>query len=93
MKKKTGILVPVSVCLSLSGTMKRIIFDNVVRIGGLEPPLREEPDPKSGAATNYAISAWFSTLLLHCNDVERDCKDTFFFRHVCFLNFISEKNL
>lgn len=29
----------------------------VVRIGGLEPPLREELDPKSSAATNYAISA------------------------------------
>ncbi len=28
-----------------------------VRIGGLEPPLREELDPKSSAATNYAISA------------------------------------
>ena len=29
-----------------------------VRIGGLEPPLLSEPDPKSGAATNYAISAY-----------------------------------
>lgn len=29
----------------------------LVRIGGLEPPLREELDPKSSAATNYAISA------------------------------------
>lgn len=24
---------------------------------GLEPPRREAPDPKSGAATNYATSA------------------------------------
>jgi hypothetical protein len=24
---------------------------------GLEPPRRETPDPKSGAATNYATSA------------------------------------
>ena len=29
----------------------------VVRIGRLELPLREELDPKSSAATNYAISA------------------------------------
>ena len=29
----------------------------MVRIGGLEPPLREELDPKSNAATNYATSA------------------------------------
>ena len=28
-----------------------------VRIGRLELPLREELDPKSSAATNYAISA------------------------------------
>ena len=28
-----------------------------VRMGGLEPPLREELDPKSNAATNYATSA------------------------------------
>ena len=26
-------------------------------MGGLEPPLREELDPKSSAATNYATSA------------------------------------
>ncbi len=33
----------------------------LVRIGRLELPLREELDPKSSAATNYAISAsdWF----------------------------------
>ena len=29
----------------------------VVRKKGLEPPRREAPDPKSGAATNYATSA------------------------------------
>jgi len=28
-----------------------------VRMKGLEPPRREAPDPKSGAATNYATSA------------------------------------
>jgi hypothetical protein len=28
-----------------------------VRKKGLEPPRREAPDPKSGAATNYATSA------------------------------------
>lgn len=31
----------------------------LVRIGGLEPTLREELDPKSSAATNYAISAFW----------------------------------
>jgi hypothetical protein len=30
---------------------------NTVRMKGLEPPRREAPDPKSGAATNYATSA------------------------------------
>ena len=29
----------------------------LVRSGGLEPPRRKSPDPKSGAATNYATSA------------------------------------
>ncbi len=29
-----------------------------VRKKGLEPPRREAPDPKSGAATNYATSAF-----------------------------------
>ena len=38
----------------------------VVRKKGLEPPRREAPDPKSGAATNYATSA------LGCF---KDCKD------------------
>ena len=28
-----------------------------VRLKGLEPPRRETPDPKSGAATNYATGA------------------------------------
>ena len=32
-------------------------FLTVVRKKGLEPPRREAPDPKSGAATNYATSA------------------------------------
>ena len=31
----------------------------LVRMKGLEPPRREAPDPKSGAATNYATSAFF----------------------------------
>ena len=30
---------------------------HVVREKGLEPPRREAPDPKSGAATNYATPA------------------------------------
>ena len=30
---------------------------NVVRKKGLEPPRLSAPDPKSGAATNYATSA------------------------------------
>lgn len=32
-------------------------LDLIVRKKGLEPPRREAPDPKSGAATNYATSA------------------------------------
>jgi hypothetical protein len=34
----------------------------LVRKKGLEPPRREAPDPKSGAATNYATSAVRSCL-------------------------------
>ena len=33
-------------------------FQFTVRIGGLEPPPLSGQDPKSCAATNYAISAW-----------------------------------
>ncbi len=36
---------------------KEMLFRFFVRMGGLEPPLREELDPKSSAATNYATSA------------------------------------
>ena len=32
-------------------------FLHFVRMEGLEPPRREAPDPKSGAATNYATCA------------------------------------
>ncbi len=31
---------------------------NYVRMEGLEPPRLAAPDPKSGAATNYATSAY-----------------------------------
>jgi hypothetical protein len=40
-----------------------------VREKGLEPPRREAPDPKSGAATNYATPA---------SQDFRGCKDNFF---------------
>ena len=45
--------------------MSRFSF---VRMKGLEPPRREAPDPKSGAAANYATSAAF---------IKLDCKDIF----------------
>ena len=35
---------------------KAICFDLSVRMEGLEPPRLAAPDPKSGAATNYATS-------------------------------------
>ena len=35
------------------------LFNILVRMKGLEPILLTEPDPKSGAATNYATSADF----------------------------------
>jgi hypothetical protein len=37
-------------------------FGKIVRMKGLEPPRRETPDPKSGAATNYATSAVLITM-------------------------------
>ena len=50
----------------------------VVRTKGLEPPRRKTPDPKSGAATNYATCAV-------C-----DCKVShFFLKHKSFAAFFS----
>ncbi len=33
--------------------------EGIVRMKGLEPPRLSAPDPKSGAATNYATSAYW----------------------------------
>gem|GEM_PF-6239371 len=44
-----------------------------VRMKGLEPPLLSKPDPKSGAATNYATSAFF---------LKRVCKDMIFLKEI-----------
>lgn len=46
---------------------------NFVRKKGLEPPRREAPDPKSGAATNYATSAYPQQKDL-IPSIELDCK-------------------
>ena len=62
---------------------------------GLEPILLTEPDPKSGAATNYAISAWFSVLLSLKRFGKRECKDTLFFSYFdifCFVLFAMGRN-
>ena len=63
----------ISVLLYLSPLTFHLSPD--VRIGGLEPPLLSEQDPKSCAATNYAISAWLFFR------AEKSCKDTHFFLH------------
>ena len=34
------------------------LVSQLVRVKGLEPPRLSAPDPKSGAATNYATPAW-----------------------------------
>ena len=47
-----------------------MIIGLFVRLKGLEPPRLSAPDPKSGAATNYATAAWCVS----------GCKDTFLFR-------------
>ena len=49
-----------------------------VRMKGLEPPRREAPDPKSGAAANYATSAAF--IKLDCKDIFLNRIARFFFR-------------
>ena len=37
-----------------------------MRLKGLEPPRLSAPDPKSGAATNYATAAlWFAGAKIH----------------------------
>ena len=38
-------------------TKKAPLRSAIVRMKGLEPPRLSAPDPKSGAATNYATSA------------------------------------
>ena len=41
----------------------------LVRLIGLEPTRRETPDPKSGAATNYATGACETSVsFLRCKD-------------------------
>ncbi len=51
-------------------------------MGGLEPPLREELDTKSSAATNYATSAFvlqFDYLVITRNIIsENFCKNSIF---------------
>jgi hypothetical protein len=42
---------------NLKNDFHQIQEQKPVRMKGLEPPRRETPDPKSGAATNYATSA------------------------------------
>ncbi|EDM38819.1 hypothetical protein PBAL39_22140 [Pedobacter sp. BAL39] len=44
-----------TVVIKKEDLMIEVLF--LVRKKGLEPPRREAPDPKSGAATNYATSA------------------------------------
>jgi hypothetical protein len=45
---------------------------------GLEPPRREAPDPKSGAAANYATSA--ACIKLDCKDIFLNRITRFFFQ-------------
>ncbi len=47
-------------------------FFEFVHAEGLEPPRLAAPDPKSGAATNYATRADSYVLL------KRECKDNIF---------------
>lgn len=62
MKKYPSVKKQIPTIVRLSGLF--------VRLKGLEPTLLSEPDPKSGAATNYATAAYS----VHCR-----CKDTSFF--------------
>ena len=58
-------------------TIKKFCGFVLVRMKGLEPPRLTAPDPKSGAATNYATSAKSSAKILfflnfanpHCEKV------------------------
>ena len=44
-----------------------MIIGFFVRLKGLEPPRLSAPDPKSGAATNYATAALFP--VSECKDI------------------------
>ena len=50
-----------------------MIIGFFVRLKGLEPPRLSAPDPKSGAATNYATTACGLSFF------NNGCKDTTFF--------------
>jgi hypothetical protein len=52
---KTGIKLIMGVKQKTRSKSDRVLF--TVRKKGLEPPRLAAPDPKSGAATNYATSA------------------------------------
>ncbi len=56
-----------------------------VRMKGLEPPRRETPDPKSGAATNYATSAGAS-FLKRCKGREYFLLSKYFGKNISIFN-------
>ena len=63
-------------------------FFEFVHAEGLEPPCLAAPDPKSGAATNYATRADSYVLL------KRECKDnTFLIQNPIMKNKLSKNYL
>jgi hypothetical protein len=57
---------------------------------GLEPPRREAPDPKSGAATNYATCAFKEQFLKPLKNLS-GCKSRKYFIIPAIIGFFSEK--
>ena len=53
---------------------------NFVRMGGLEPPRRKAPDPKSGLSTNFNTSASSGAKIRKKNWGRRDTNET-----ICYI--------
>ena len=65
----------------------------VVRLIGLEPTRRKTPDPKSGASTNFATSAWpIAYGDINAVEAKGGCKVTYFYLNtqifLCFSLFL-----
>ena len=63
-----------------------------VRLTGLEPARRETPDPKSGASTNFATSAFANAKVVFFYELKKSFQKVFFMRPPILLRNEKMKN-